>query len=203
MRLTRRSPREALSEAVIAALVTEATETGRTQIFSDSRCTALRLVVAPLTDPRWLFFCYNKDGRLEKGSIGRYPRIGVEEAREKAWRLRLQVKGIARPRHSIRYITLEKLLILYENSHETPVDWGRQKDKIVYALKPFVFRPWAKIDPKELQEYIDNYPSPGNMRKVRQAVRAIVAWGQENGVARMSTKTLTPKKARRAIRRRS
>lgn len=203
MRCTRRSPCEAISEAVIAAAVTEARETGRTQIISDSRCTALRLVVTPSTDPCWLLFCYDKDDRLEKSLLGRYPRMGVEEAREKAWKLRLQVKGIAKPRRSTHNITLEKLVILYENSHATSVSWGRQKDRIVYALEPFAFRPWATINPKELQEYIDSYPSPGSMEKVVQAVKAIVVWGQKSGIIEMSMNTLTPPKAQRPSRARS
>jgi hypothetical protein len=78
MRLSRRSPHETISETVIAAAVTEARETGRTQIVADTLCTALRLVVTPSANPRWLLFCYNKDGRLEKSSLGRYPKIGVE-----------------------------------------------------------------------------------------------------------------------------
>jgi hypothetical protein len=191
------SPRVVISEAVIAAVVTEARETGRTQIVSDSRCTALRLVVTrPPMDPRWLLYCYNEDGRLEKTSLGHYPRMGAEEAREKAWKLRLRVKGIARPRRSGPDVTLEKLIILYENSHETSVHWGRQKDRIVHAFRPFVFRPWAKIDTKELQEYIDSYPSPGNMEKALQAVRAIVAWGKGSGIIDISMNTLTRPKAR-------
>jgi hypothetical protein len=195
------SSRVSISEAAIASVVTEARKTGKTHIVSDSQCTALRLVVTPTKDPRWLLFCYNKDGRLEKSSLGRYPIMGVEEARDRASKLRLQVKGIARPRQSTS-VTLERLVIFYENGHETSAYWGRIKDRIFYTFRPFVFRAWEKMSLKELQEYIDSYPSPGNMRKVLETVRAIVAWGQENGIVRMSANTLTPPKARRSIRRR-
>ncbi len=203
MRLSRRSPREAISETVIATVVTEARETGRTQVVADAQCPALRLIVTPSADPRWLLFCYNKDGRLEKSSLGRYPLIGVEEAREKAWRLKLQVKGIAGPRPSTPDITLERLVMLYENSRATSIYWGQLKYNIAYALRPFLFRPLTAIDLGELQEYIDSYPSPGNIRKVLREVKAIVGWGNKSGVINISMNTLVPPRARRSIRRRS
>ena len=81
MRLSNRSPREAISEAVIAALVTEARKTGRTQVVADSRSTALRLVVTPPTDVRWLLLCYNEDGRLQKKPLGRYPKARRDKKR--------------------------------------------------------------------------------------------------------------------------
>jgi hypothetical protein len=190
MRLSGRVPREAISETVIAAVVNKARETGRTQIVADSRCTALRLVVTSSADSRWLLFCYDKVGKLKKSSLGRYPKIGVEEARERAWKFRLQAKGIARPRRSTSNITLEKLIILYENSHETSVHWGKLRDRIIYALRPFVFRPWMKIGLNELQKYIDSYPSPGGMEKVLMAVKTIVAWAQEGGIIKIPTNTL-------------
>src|SRR5271166_137524 len=193
MRLSRRSPHD-ISEAVIAAVVTEARETGRTQIIADGRCTGLRLFVTPSADSRWLLFCYDKDNRLKKVSLGRYPNIGVEEARKKAWKLRLQVKGIVRPRWPTPNVTLEKLILLYEDSCAPSVHWGRIKDKIIDTLRPFVFRAWATINLEELQEYIDSYPSPGNMRKVVSAVRTIVVWAQESGIIKVSTYTLAPPK---------
>jgi hypothetical protein len=196
MKLSSRRPREAISEAVIAAVVTEARETGRPQVVADSQCTALRLVVTPLADPRWLFFCYNKDGRLEKSSLGRYPRVGVEEAREKAWRLRLQVKGISGRRSGAPDITLERLLMLYEHSRTTSIYWGRQKDKVVYVFKPFLFHSFAAIDLRKLQKYIDNYPSPGAMRSALRQVKTIVTWGKGSGIINISMNTLTPPKAR-------
>jgi hypothetical protein len=52
------------------------------------------------------------------------------------------------------------------------------------------------INLKELQKYIDNYPSPGNMRKVLMDVKAIIGWGKMSGVINISMNTLTPPKAR-------
>jgi hypothetical protein len=171
MRLSRRLPHEAITETVIASVIAEARETGRTQIVADTRCTALRLVVTPSADPRWLLFCYDKNGRLEKNSLGRYPRIGVEEARKKAWELRLQVKGIVRQRRSTPDLTLERLMQLYEDSCTTSVRWGRLKDNVIHTLRPFAFNSWAEVDLDELQEYIDSYPSQGNMLGVLRAVQ--------------------------------
>jgi hypothetical protein len=190
MRLSRRSPREAISEATIAAMMIEASATGRTQIVADTRCTALRLVVTPSANSSWLLFCYHKDGRLNQSLLGRYPKIGVEEARKRAWELRLQVKGHARLRWNTPDITLERLIKLYENSCATSVHWGRHKDAVIHALASFAFRPWGKVDSEELQDYVDNYPSPGGMVTALKTVKTIVAWGHESGIIKMPTNTL-------------
>src|ERR1700729_3070092 len=96
MRPSHLSSHVAISETVIAAVVAEVSETGRTRTVVDGYCTALRLIVTSSASPCWLLFCYNEQGKLEKRSIGYYPAITVEEARERAWKLRLQVKGFVR-----------------------------------------------------------------------------------------------------------
>ena len=190
MKLSRRSPREAISEDTIAAVVTEASATGRTQIVADTQCTALRLVVTPSADSSWLFFCYDKDGRLNKSLLGRYPKIGVAEARKRAWELRLQVKGYARSTCSTPDITLAKLMHLYEDGCASARWLGRRKDAAIHTLAPFAFRSWGEINPDELQKYIDSYPFPGGMLTALKTVKTIVAWGHKRGIIRMSTNTL-------------
>jgi Arm DNA-binding domain len=191
MRHSSRSQREAISETVIAAASAEVSKTGRIQIVVDAHCTALRLVVTPSGAPRWLLFCYNEQGTLEKRSIGHYPRIGIEEAREQAWKLRLKVKGFAGKATHPSEITLEKLVLLYETHCAKSVHWGDLKNDIIYALKPFVFCSLKAINTKKLKKYIDGYSSPGNMKKVLIKTRAIIAWGEESGAIKLNHPSLT------------
>ena len=186
----------AISEAVIGTTASEALRTGRAQTIADSRCRGLRLFVRPSEDPIWLLFCYGSDGKLEKRALGAYPGIGVDDARKRAWQHRLQVKGFARPRWHYPGITLEKLFMLYEDSCKVSDAWGLLKNRVFFALKPFVFRSWTGLSRRRLQKYIDDYESPGNMHHVVDAVNKVVTWAEESGILHKSSEPLAPPIAR-------
>jgi hypothetical protein len=188
-----RLQRVAISETVIEGVMRETKVTGRAQTIADSQCSGLRLVVRTSADPLWLLFCYGAAGGLEKRALGNYPNIGVDRAREDAWKFRLKLKGIQRSK-STRTITLERLFLLYESSNETSANWGRLKAKVIYALRPFVFRPWASVDSKKLQAYIDGYESPGNMRALVSTINKVIVWGGENGLIERLAQPLAPPK---------
>ena len=180
----------AISETVIAAVLADVSETGRIRTIVDAYCTALRLIVTPSASPRWLLFCYNEHGTLEKRSIGYYPTIRIEEARERAWKLRLQVKGFIRKTNSPSDITLEKLLLLNENHCAKSASWGQTKNEIIYTLKPFAFCSLHTINIKKLRKYIENYPFPASMKKVLVTVGVIIAWADESGVIKLGSPSL-------------
>ena len=190
------SPHLTISEDVVGVSIVEARRTRRTQTIADSLCRGLRLIVRPSADPIWLLFCYGSDGTLERRPLGTYPKIGIEEARRRAWKCRLQVKGFDRPRKRPSRITLEELFILYEDTCRVPKDWGRQKSTTYFALKPFVFRPWSGLLRQQLQKYIDGYESPGSMHTAVYALNKVVAWAEGNGIIDKSPQPLTRPKAR-------
>ena len=190
------SPHLTISEDVVGVSIVEARRTRRTQTIADSLCRGLRLIVRPSADPIWLLFCYGSDGTLERRPLGTYPKIGIEEARRRAWKCRLQVKGFDRPRKRPSRITLEELFILYEGTCQVTKDWGRQKSTTHFALKPFVFRPWSSLLRQQLQKYIDSYESPGSMHTAVYALNKVVAWAEGSGIIDKSSQPLTRPKAR-------
>jgi hypothetical protein len=190
------SPALIISEAVVGAHVIKARRTKKMQVIADSQCRGLRLIVRPSADPNWLLFCYRADGKLEKRTLGSYPKISIEEARKRAWKCRLQVKGLDRPRKQSSSITLEKLFILYEDTCRVSDWWGRKKGTVFFVLKPFVFQPWTRLSWHRLQEYIDGYESPGTMHSAVYALNKVLAWAEERGIIAESAQRLIPPKAR-------
>jgi hypothetical protein len=200
-RMTRRrslaSPPLTISEDVVGASVTEPRRTRRTQTIADSLCRGLRLIVRPATDPVWLLFCYGSDGKLEKRSLGIYPKIGIEKARRRAWECRLQVKGFDRPRKRPSSITLAGLFILYEDTCRVSSEWGRLKSLTFFVFKPLIFQPLSRLSRQRLQGYIDSYESPGSMNTAVYALNKVVAWAETCGLVNRSSLPLIPPKAGR------
>jgi hypothetical protein len=190
MRPSHLSSHVAISETVIAAVVAEVSETGRTRTVVDGYCTALRLIVTSSASPCWLLFCYNEQGKLEKRSIGYYPAITVEEARERAWKLRLQVKGFVRKASPSSELTLERLLLLRESHCAKSTSWGNIKNDIVRILKPFAFCSLQEVNTKKLKIYIENYPYPASMKKALITTGVIIAWAEESSVIEFSNPSL-------------
>jgi hypothetical protein len=150
----------------------------------------LRIIARPLGAPLWLLFCYDNTGNLYKCSLGTYPKVGVDQARNRAHKLRLKVKAITpaqKPKAKHRGITVEQLILLYEGSCPTSTHWGRQKASLLYALEPFLYHKWDNINLKQLQSYIDAYPSRG---RAISLLRTIVKWGENNGIIKMRTQRI-------------
>jgi hypothetical protein len=196
--LPRRSSPTAMSKAVIEATVIEARVMGRAQTVTDSRCTGLRLVARPSLDPVWQLSCYNRMGRREKHWLGAYPRVGLEKARQKARELRLKIKG-PRSKHHTSDVTLQRLFFLYEDGCATSHSWARTRDSVFYVLRYYIGRAWVGIDWEKLQQHVDRYPCPGNMRMVVYAVNKVVAWAEECGFIEKLMKRLVSPRPRRSV----
>jgi hypothetical protein len=133
--------------------------------------------------------------------LGTYIRIGIEEARRKAWKCRLEVKGFSRPRKQPSGRTLEELFILYEDTCQVPNWWGRLRDKTFFALKPLVSRPWTSLSQQRVQKYIDRYVSPGSARMVVYALNKVLAWAEDSCLIDKASRPLVIRPIKRLGRR--
>jgi hypothetical protein len=180
-----------ISEEVIRACVERAKTTGKPQVLVDLRCPGLQLVVTGSVEPRWVHLCYNSERRLQKKLLGRYPRMSIEKARQRAWDSRIEVKTAQIPRVRSTSPTLKSLVLRYEKHNPTPRDWGRLKNRLLVAFQAYLLLPLASIDWRELQAHVDGYPAPRMMRDSLSVINRILAWAEQQGIIAGPAQTLS------------
>ena len=88
-----------LNETAIRAAIKRAVESGKRLEVADTDLKGLRLRVTPRStgSASWILGCRDRDGRARRYSLGRFPEMGVADAREAAREMRVQVKKGADP----------------------------------------------------------------------------------------------------------
>jgi hypothetical protein len=188
MRASYLSPAVAISPAVIEAAIEDARRAARTVTLPDSRCPGLRILVRPRLSPLWKVVCYGESGRLEQLSLGVYPSVGTEEARKRAWQIRLRVKGLVKT--PSRQVSLFDLFQMYEQNSLAHPSWPKLADKVYFCLRPFAFRSWVHIGRRTLQRYVDQYPAHRNMMMAVWAVNKVIGWAEDAGLIKHGTKII-------------
>ena len=86
-----------ITETAIKKARREATAKGARVELSDRSTDGLRFRAMPSGAASWALVCRDSTGRVRRFTIGRYPAIGIADARDKAKRLRQAVRDGADP----------------------------------------------------------------------------------------------------------
>jgi Arm DNA-binding domain len=65
---------------------------GKRQDLADPGCPGLRLRLTPAGTATWVLACRDRQGRMRRFPLGRYPAVGLSEARTAARALHTRVK---------------------------------------------------------------------------------------------------------------
>ncbi len=200
-----------LRETAISKAIREATLTGRRDL-ADAGCPGLRLRVTPAGAASWVLACRDRQGRMRRFPLGRYPSMGIGEARSEARILHARVKHdgadpIADRRHD-RLMgadakagigTLAAILDQYgEKRGNSQKAWGEARKRIDLILKPLLGKSIVTLAARDFQIIVDAYPSEASASFMVRSVRPALKWAAQRGyMSEEATRVRPPAPAKR------
>jgi len=177
-----------LNKTKIEALQTPAD--GRAT-YRDTGAPGLLLVVSPTGTKTWQYY-----GRVNRRptriTIGRYPSVGVEQARKQAKALAGQIASGKDPAEARRRqrteITFGDLFSRYMEHHARPHKRTADEDQKIYdsRLKCWANRPAGKITPADVTALRDKIgvkgKAPYQANRVLALVSKVFNWSREDGL---------------------
>ena len=183
-----------LNDSAIGKAIREAPEMGRKDL-SDVGCPGLRLRVTPAGTASWVLACRDRHGRMRRFPLGRYPAVGVSDARNAARSLREKVQRdgsdpiaerraerarAAEARAGVG--TLGALLDLYgQKVGAKQKAWIESRKRIELVLRPLLNRPVEELTVGQMQAQVDSYPSAKSAAFVVRSVRPAIKWAVAPG----------------------
>jgi integrase len=139
--------------------------------------------------------CRDRQGRMRRFPLGRYPSMGISEARTEARTLHARVKHdgadpIADRRHDrsmgadakVGIGTLAAVLDLYaEKRGNSQKAWGEARKRIDLVLKALLGRPIATLVVRDFQLIVDAYPSEASASFMVRSLRPALKWAAQRG----------------------
>jgi hypothetical protein len=194
-----------LTETAINKAIREATQTGRRDL-ADAGCPGLLLRVTPSGAASWVLACRDRQGRMRRFPLGRFPSIGISEARGEARSLHARVKHegadpIADRRRDrsmgadarAGIGTLAAVLDLYtEKRGRSQKAWGEARKRIDLILKPLLGKPFALVVVRDIQLIVDAYPSAASASFMVRSLRPALKWAAQRGYTTEDATRLQP-----------
>jgi integrase len=174
-----------ITHAVIAATKRRAAATKQRIKLRDRRLSGLHLDITPAGDTTWrgMLRC---GSRVRVFSLGKYPTLGLSEARD-AWR---------QLAHAVRYagadpvqakrdearkaapMALGALLDLYGQQADLKPSWATQLDPAIRnrCFKPLLATPLPQLSLEKLQAALDAWPAPRSAAFSAAALSIVLTW---------------------------
>ncbi len=185
---------ERLTEPKIRSEIAKAAEAGRRRDLSDAALPGLRLRLAAGGAATWALACRDPHGRMRRFPLGRFPAMGLAEARDKARALRVRVRAGEDPvaeRRRMRALgrdakegigTLAALLDLYGRGPGAALkSWDDARRRIRTVFATHLGRPLAALGAAELQATADAYPARQSAAAAVRYIRPVLKWGASRG----------------------
>jgi integrase len=168
---------------------------GNRRDLADAGCPGLRLRLTPAGAATWVLACRDRHGRMRRFPLGRYPALGISDARNEARRLHTRVKHdgadpIAERRHDRAMGTAAKagegtlaaLLELYAGKRGKELkSWGEARRSVELVFRPLLRRPLAALAARDFQLLADGYRAQHSGGAAVRYVRPILKWGAARG----------------------
>ena len=183
-----------MTETAINKAIREVSN-GTRRDLADAGCPGLRLRLTPAGAATWVLACRDRQGRMRRFPLGRYPDKGISEARSEARALHTRVKQdgadpVAERRREramgaaakAGVGTLAALLDLYGRSGVTlRRRWAEARKRIDLVFKPLLAKPVATLRRQISRCWLTDTPSRiaagFAVRSVRPALKwAATAW---------------------------
>ena len=179
-----------LTDTAIAAAMKQAVREGVRKEIADPALPGLRLRITPAGTRTWVLGGRDADGRARRFQIGRYPEVGIADAREAARSLRQRVRHEgADPVHEARQRrkvaqdaasgvgTLGALVSSYEKQHGARLKrWAECDRRIRSVFGSLMDRPLVALRRGELQIAADEWPAAGSASAAVRYLKPILKW---------------------------
>src|SRR5215218_10067423 len=185
---------ERLTETAIRSEIAKAAEAGQRRDLSDAALPGLRLRLTAGGAATWALACRDPHGPMRRFPLGRFPAMGLAEARDKARALRVRVRAGEDPvaeRRRLRALgrdakegigTLGALLGLYGRGPGAALkSWDDARRRIRTVFAPHLGRPLAALGAAELQTTADAYPARQSAAAAVRYIRPVLKWGASRG----------------------
>ena len=190
-----------LHEAAINKAAREVTASKLRRDLTDAGCVGLRLRLTPAGGKSWVPACRDGFNRMRRFPLGKYPALGISEARETARALHVKVKhegaDPVADRRRNRALgdaaregvgTLQALINLYARRRgEELRSWPEAKRRIEHVFTPFLSRPLAALRCGDLQLHADGYLARQAASAAVRYLRPILRWAAAPGREYVST----------------
>lgn len=186
-----------LTEPTINRIAREVAEAGVRRDLADVACRGLRIRLTPTGTKTWVLSCRDRFGRMRRFPLGRFPEIGISEARTEARRLHTEVKAGADPVADRRRDrargrdakagigTLRAVLDIYERyKGATLKSWPHSRKRVARVFAALLDRPVVALTAADLQIAADSYPAAQSSAFAVRTIRPALKWAaQRNHVS--------------------
>ena len=183
-----------LTEPGIRKAIREAPAGSRKDLV-DAACRGLRLRPNRDKTATWALACRDNYGRMRRFSVGKYPDMGISDAREAAKELRSKVRYQAmdpiaesRRRRTLANSSvtptssLAGLLELYaKKASRRQKTWSESQTRIERVFSSLLKRPLAAVTARDLQITADDYPAVSSASAAVRYLRPVLKWAAQRG----------------------
>ena len=183
-----------LTETAISKAIREVSA-GTRRDLADAGCPGLRLRLTPAGAATWVLACRDRQGRMRRFPVGRYPDKGISEARSEARALHTRVKqdgaDPVAERQRDRAMgaaaragigTLGSVLDLYgEKRGNAQKAWGEARKRIDLIFKALITKPAEALSGREFQLLADGYSSQSSAAYAVRSLRPALKWAAQRG----------------------
>lgn len=194
-----------MTETAIRAATARAVESGARVEIADERQEGLRLRITPKGVRTWVLACRDPLERMRRFTLGRYPTLGISDAREAARVMRVEVrKGTdptadARKKRAIAREakegigTLRALLDLYGAKRGAALkSWPECRRRIEHVFAAYLAKPLAVVRVGDLQFTADSHRAQQSAAAAVRYVRPVLKWGAQRGYVAAEVAGLHP-----------
>lgn len=194
-----------MTETAIRSATARAAESGVRVELADERQEGLRLRITPKGVRTWVLACRDPLERMRRFTLGRYPTLGIADAREAARSMRVEVRKGADPTADARKKramareakegigTLRALLNLYGTKRGVALkSWPECRRRIEHVFAAHLAKPLLVLRAGDLQLTADSHKAQQAAAAAVRYVRPVLKWGGQRGYVPAETAVLHP-----------
>ncbi len=194
-----------LTETAITKAIKELAAAGKRTDLADAALPGLRLRLTPSGSRSWVLACRDGLGAMRRFPLGKYPMMGIAEAREAARAMRAEVRKGADPVAEARRKrtigrdaregvgTVTALLDLYAKQRGDALkSWPECRRRIDSVFAAHLSRPLATLKAADFQMTADAHASKQSAAAAIRYIRPVLKWAGYRGYLVAETAILHP-----------
>jgi integrase len=195
-----------LTEPTIQSEIAKAKSGGVRREVADAALEGLRLRISSNGRATWALACRDQQGRMRRFGLGHYPGVGLSLARDRARKLRVEVRengrdpvAEARSRRAAAMDakagigTLRALLAAYGSQEgRERKSWGEACRRIEHVFSAHLDRPAITLKRADLQLTADAHPARQSASAAVRYLRPVLKWGAKRDLVAREIAMIEP-----------